>query len=265
VRVQRGTSARHGNLTAVAALVTLSACTVWWLWPWTASWLCRVGAVVGLVLAALHARDALAQSRATRASRAAFAAVVLGAIAIPAPEAARLIEGARANPRSFPPVAGPGDRVRLFFPDYMIFAISSRWRGTAYAKFTSATALGLSDPRVSAATRDDSWGDSINTTRANRNSRPTLWVDVQLPNRPELARRTAELELDLNVSYPSGIGRTFQTGRARFTPKLRLQLGAGGAGARYRALFLAGSLGGAVLIVLAGATLHRLADPTSGH
>jgi hypothetical protein len=67
-----------------------------------------------------------------------------------------------------------------------------------------------------------------------------------------------DLDVQLTVSYPSGMGSTYQNEYRTFTPKVHLQLGRGGVGAVYRALFLAGSIGGALVLIASGALLNRL-------
>lgn len=289
-------AAHHATLTGVAIVALLVCLGVWLLWDRYVTWLPWLGGGLGLLLTALHvggvarspnadldanrdrARQAAAagtlavdQSGRVGAPRAvpggltvpqtiALAALVAGALAVPAPEMVRLLGRWPINPNCYPPVAGPGDTVRLSFPQFIIYAINSTWRANPTVRVANAAELGLENRPLPARSNDDTWGNTLSGKRSAQSSKPTLWLDVDIPAAPSLARRSLDLDMRLDVSYPQGMGNTFSNSRARFSPKAHLQLGPARAGHIYRALLLLGSLGGALLVIFAGFVLKKLAQ-----
>jgi hypothetical protein len=287
----------HSVLNAIAILALLLALAVWLFWDGYVKWLPWLGAGLGLLQAALHAlkvgrspnadlaanrerarlavaAGTVAVDRAgnaatprampgaaglTLAHKGALAALLVGALAVAAPELTRLVARWPVNPNCYPPVAGPGDTVRVKFPQFIIFAINSYWSGSPSVRVANASEVGLEKPLLPARSNDSEWGDSISGKRSAQSNKPTLWIDVDLPTRPDLARRALDLDMRLEVSYPEGMGGSFHNAHGTFSPKARLELASSRAGLIYRALLVGGSLGGALVIVLAGMGLSRLA------
>jgi hypothetical protein len=257
-----------------------------------------IGAGVGLLLAGLHAarvlrsKNADLQANRARAQQETAAGTVVvdrpgistvprevpggsgpnagqiialvvmaaGALVIAAPELARALGGWPVNAGFYPPVIGPGDTARAYFPRTVIYSIKSYWRGSATARVANAAAIGLAVPQVQARTNEDSWGDRISLKRSEENGSSKLWVDLTMPDKPELAGKTLDLELSVNVQFPAGGGGSFHNAQNTYQPKARVQLASTRAGFTYQALLLFGSLGGAVLIVLAGFALKVFAE-----
>jgi hypothetical protein len=283
----------HGRITGLSLLAVLAALALWWFSLASRTWLPWLGAAAGLGLAVLHWRAAtrlrnadlaanLERARKETAARTvvvdtpgrsggprgvpgasglsrpqkvALATLLLAAAAISSSEFVRVLGGEPANADWYPPVVGPGDTARIHFPKFVIYAINSDWRGTPSVRVVNAAELGLQDSRLPATSANSEWGGALTATRSGQGAKPTLWIDVAVPARPELAGKTMDLAMTLDVSYPEAAGATYQNAQRSFKPKARLQLGPPLAGRRYRALAFGGMLGGAVAIVFAGGLL----------
>lgn len=165
--------------------------------------------------------------------------------AIASPEIVRLTRGWPTNPNMFPPVAGPGDEFRYYFPEH-ITSVKGLWRGVGHAELTS----GSTTERLQASTAGNSWGQSIYVERGYRETHP-VWLDVRLPARSR--GPVAQLRLHLSVEYPSAVGTSsFRVVTATRSASPMLQLGSPGGGTLYSRLFFAGTIAGLVLTLLLG-------------
>jgi hypothetical protein len=200
----------------------------------------------------------------------------VGVAVIPMPEIARVVRAWPANARAAPPVAGPGERVRLYFPEH-IRSLNRMWRGDGTVEIANSAQLGTSLYLV-ASSKSDSWASTIyESPDFEKMSRKDsqVWLEVVLPERPELAGRTIELVMSLDVTYPVEAGhshdrreRFFKSEHRAFKCTVHLQVAPRGAASAYESMFVLGTLGGTCLLFAASiwiyAVLHAAASGRHG-
>jgi hypothetical protein len=205
--------------------------------------------------------DPLPESRGLsfgRAHQAALTLFGLGVAALLAAEVLRVGQGWPLNPPWYPPVAGPGDRTYVYFPD-KIQSIKGYWKGKPYAVVANAAEVGLRNPALSARSKDNVWGNKIEAKSDETASRSTLWAEITVPDEAELAGKTLAVRLRMDTSYPRMRGNDrFEEVRQRFQHQAELYLASPHAGQQYRLAWWVGGLGGAAAVVLASLWLMRV-------
>jgi hypothetical protein len=195
--------------------------------------------------------------------------MTLAAIGMAAsPELLRSSKGWPLNSETYPPVAGPGDQVRVYMND-KITSVKGYWKGDARAMIRDGEA---GKPyTVSAKTNQNDWGSSISAKSSEKDTSSTPWVEVPIPNEPALAGKTVACDVLLRVIYPHLTGgSTFVSTPAQMERKLSVRLApAASAGASYNDWWWAGSVGGMGLLLIgctmlsgAAKSLARKAAPT---
>ena len=106
------------------------------------------------------------------------------------------------NPDCEPDVVGPGDRVRIHFPD-QVLSLNGFWTGTVTAKILNAEALGLEQDELPAFTRQSSWHEAIQDKRNQREQLSSIWAEVVVPPEPDLAWQTLQMRFIVEVRYPT--------------------------------------------------------------
>jgi hypothetical protein len=193
------------------------------------------------------------------AHRIAYVMLGLGVLALASSQLLRTASGWPANPDWFPEVAGPGDEVYVYFPQ-SISSIKGYWSGQATALVVNAAEVGLPTPQLTASSQQSTWGNTISAKSSEKYSRSRLWARVKLPPAGDLAGKTLQIKMNLGVSYPTMKGGGFENQQQPFSHTADLRLAAANAGGRYRAWWWGGLLGGAVLVLLPGILLAKLAD-----
>jgi hypothetical protein len=174
-----------------------------------------------------------------------------GVVLVFAPVLAKAVGGWKSNDGLKPEVAGPGDRVRVYF-DTRIDCVQSRWSGSPTATATLADGRRVSLPATS---KSDSWGGSLYVKSSEKSTHPSLWADVTLP--ADLPPGTTlQLDVTMDVRYPvMGGGNNFTDTSTRATLARGLALSSAGAGHTHW-LTLWGMIGGAVLLAVVGLMLY---------
>jgi hypothetical protein len=106
------------------------------------------------------------------------------------------------NANCQPEVVGPGDRVKIYFPD-QVMSINGFWTGTASAQILNGEALGLPQNELPAFTRQATWHEAIQDKRNQREQFSSIWVEVVLPQEPGLAFQTLQMRFTVEVRYPT--------------------------------------------------------------
>jgi hypothetical protein len=171
------------------------------------------------------------------------------------PEISRVRNGWVMNPDWRPMVAGPGDTTEFRFPEEFS-SLSGRWTGEASAIVLNAKELGLSTDRLTATTRQDKWGDSIDTRYGDKGSAVTPWAKVKLPASPDFSGKTLDRELSIEVTYPvvSEL-QQFENQQQSFTIRSPLHISTPVAAAAHRQAWLIGQLTGLGLYLVGSLAL----------
>jgi hypothetical protein len=202
----------------------------------------------------------------------AYLLLALAATAFALPEGLRAAGGYPVNSGCWPPVAGPGDTVRVEFPDH-ITSVKGLWQGQAHVYTLNAREVGLpEDYAIPATSASGSWGGTIRVQSDETKSRSALWADLHLPPAPDLAGKKLRLRVDLEARYPAPApqGDHFTDEKEMFSRTLTLQAAPSPEiGAAYNAWWVGGVLAGFVLTLAAGVLLalragwqRRKAPPT---
>lgn len=182
----------------------------------------------------------------------ALAALAIGVLSSPLAEVVRVAGGWPLNQAVSPPVAGPGDTIRVYLPQ-TISSVGGYWKANA-----RAGAVGAEDRSFPASSRQADWGDEITTSSKQRTSTSSLWADVTVPDEPSLAGQTQQLQVDLGVTYPRMSGfNTFREVRESYSRTLDLKLAPPGSGRVYYRLWLGGMVACGILLLAAGGVLAR--------
>lgn len=180
-----------------------------------------------------------------------LAAVILAAM----PEVVRASRGWPINSTAYPPVAGPGDHVRIYM-DGKIESIKSYWRGKADARIREGT---HTYPATTSTNQKD-WGTTIHAKSSEKSSSSTPWVGVTLPNEAGLAGKAVNCDIQLNVQFPQMQGSgTFTTASKSMQRTVGLNLAPVGAGTSYTSLWWQYTLAGMALLLVCSIFLVRIA------
>lgn len=147
-----------------------------------------------------------------------------------------------------PEVVGPGDEACFYFREKLT-SCKGMWHGSASAQVVNAEA-GTPPATLAARTKNSSWGSTI-SGKSTSNSTNHMFAYVTVPLQPELARKTLNLTVATNVTYPYKVSRSFTEENNAFQEQTTLQLATPRAGTLYSRLFWGGQLVGLGLLAIA--------------
>jgi len=179
-----------------------------------------------------------------------FATMFVGLVVIVLPEVVRIVNAWPLNDAMNPPVVGPGDEIEIRFAE-SVQSIKSYWAGRPTI---TATIVGEPNEKpfgISGASKQDVWGDQIQAKKSEKNSYSRLWVTAIIPNRADLAGKTLQLQIKLNVTCPAMNGLMFMNSNYDVHKTINIQLASVKAGATYDLLWWIGfAVGGGLVMVL---------------
>lgn len=185
-------------------------------------------------------------------------AIVLSIIGIgllPAAEIVGLVSGWHSNRSAFPPVAGPGEDVVLYWPETLV-CLKGFWKGTTSVQFTDEQQTLPLSP-VAAACSTEDWGQFVGG-RGTRNQETTIWTRITLPDDPGLSGKSIRLPAKISVTYPHSTGIIgFENREAEFANEFQFRLSSPKAAQTYFALWWGGLVLGGGLIALSAFLLRR--------
>jgi hypothetical protein len=180
----------------------------------------------------------------------ALGGLALGILPFVTPELVRLAFGWPLNRDWYPAVVGPGDESRIYF-DQTIYSLKGLWTGRAAAEVVNAREVGLDRERLEATTREADWGDVIHFEEKHRGGVQRPWVDVRIPDSPQLGGKELRVKVDLAAVFPADQGKIFVNQERQFTQTASVKLAdVPWAGRVYAALCRGGTLGGAAWLLL---------------
>lgn len=190
---------------------------------------------------------------------------VVGTLLTVAPFALKTVSGWPTVEGTKPEVLSPGDNVTIWFPD-RIQAVKGLWSGSP--RVTVVNDGGAGPLNLSATASNDTWGNTI-SGKSVSNSSPSLWAELKIPNNAALAGKTIEVRVDMDLSYPTATGNSFDNVTGKVTGTKKLTFAAAGASGMYRLSFWSAILG-AVLVAVSGfglavsaGALRKLAAPAT--
>lgn len=93
----------------------------------------------------------------------------------------------------------PGGVVRVFLAE-TVPTVDGLWNGVSQVTVRNAKELGI-EPKLNSGCAQYRWGESIRTSStSNRDAK--LYVDVYIPDKPELDGKTLELDIALSITFP---------------------------------------------------------------
>ncbi len=197
-----------------------------------------------------HAADPTRSAPGAGVGVVTLVALAFAVCAIPFAEVARVVSGWPLNPEFHFPVIGPGDSATLTFPGSMT-TVKSNWNGIGSLRLGNANELPAGAQaafRVSSHT--GTWGSTISVKSREKNSGVTPWIEVHVPDMPELAGKRVDLSLSLRTNFPTmnsgGTGWSEVT--KDFKRDTSVQLASAGAGRMYEAIWYFGTLVGLLII-----------------
>lgn len=182
------------------------------------------------------------------------------------PEGLRAKNAWPLNDATYPPVAGPGDTVRIYMGQ-KIESVKGYWRGRPRATVAVMGGPPATAVEAPSTTNDNNWGDNISVKSSEKRSNSTPYVNVTLPGDPSLAGKTVDCRVNLDVTYPeiSSSGHSFANQHKRLTHGTTLRLANQPlAGAAYDRAWWTGTAGGAGLLLVAGLLLMSSAKSLAG-
>ncbi len=190
-----------------------------------------------------------------------LAAVVLAAM----PEVVRASRGWPINSAAYPPVAGPGDQIRIYM-DGKIESIKGYWNGKADARIREGTHT----HSATTETNQNSWSSTIYAKSSEKSSSSTPWVAVTLPKESGLVGKAVNCDIKLDVQFPRSQGTgTYEVTAKSMERTVELNLAPVGAGASYTSMWWEYTLAGmglllvcSILLVRIARSLQRQAHPT---
>jgi hypothetical protein len=160
--------------------------------------------------------------------------LVIGVLALPFAAAPFLLKigfGWPTTPGVKPEVVGSGDTLRVHFVE-SVEAVGYLWRG---------------DPRA----RSETWGRDISVQHVNSKTTPRPWVDVTLPDNPNLVGKTVVVKVDMAVTRPVPNAVGFSDVKSTMSVTQIIHVAPAGAGVWYGRSFFA-CFGGAVFLSVCG-------------
>lgn len=185
----------------------------------------------------------------------AICVAVMGLCAMPAAEITGLVSGWHSNRSAFPPVAGPGDNVILYWPQ-SIECLKRKWKGTVDIQFTDDEQT-LPPAPVKATCPSEDWGRFVGG-KGPRNTDITLWTQVTLPEDPGLSGKTIRMPSKISVVYPHSTGLFgFENREAEFATEFKFRLSPPKTAQTYFILWWGGLLVGGGMVVASGFVLRK--------
>jgi hypothetical protein len=201
-------------------------------------------------------------------TRLALLCVLVGVVAVTVPEVLRLTNGWPVNANQSPPVAGPGDKVTFYFP-VSRSSVKGYWSGSAQAQVRDANNLGLANTSLQPTSHTSNWGNNIQAKSSEKNSSFTPWVELTIPNKPELAGQTLTFDLSLQLLYPLAMGNQFNNMHDEIKHSATVALASPLSGQTYiKTWWLAAlsclvlTLGGGICLAVQGSRMRQQAHPT---
>jgi hypothetical protein len=190
----------------------------------------------------------------------AFVLLLSGLVLLGLAEIKRSTSGWAYNDRWYPPVAGPGDTARFYFGQ-SISSVKGYWNAnSATASAANSAELGLTPSDVFVGTsKKDSWGSRISAKNSEKTSSSSLYMDVTMPRNPKLQGETAQMNMDLTVTYPAMSGSGFTEQKSKVSRSAPITFAAPEAGKQYMKFWWWGLMGGLFLEFVAGWMLLRKA------
>jgi hypothetical protein len=109
--------------------------------------------------------------------------------------------------------------------------------------------LGLADARLECSTNNRTWGGII-FGKSVRAEDAQLWTTIKLPSSENLAGKTIQLQINMDVTYPAEHGRGFQNEEESVEETVELHLASPRAGRTFRLVWWGGGAGGGILVLL---------------
>ncbi len=184
-----------------------------------------------------------------------YGVMLLALVMVPMGEALRLTKGWQINRNCDPVVAGPGDNIKVQFPDRIV-TVKGNWRGEGQAEILNADDLGVpSDMKL--VSSHDNWGEQIRIEHEyEAHFVRELWARIELPDDPRLGGKTLQIKMELDITYPKWKPGGFENTKETATHTVTLAVASErNAAATYYRYFIVGALGGLVLALLASCLL----------
>jgi hypothetical protein len=181
--------------------------------------------------------------------------MLVGIALLPTGEVVRLASGWPRNPNCYPMVVGPGDKTRLYLPN-KIESVKGLWNGRSTATVVNAEELGLTNPQLDCSSNDKTWGVFIGGKGSWGTSTSQLWSDVKAPSDENIAGKTLQVRIKMDVKFPAKHGLLrFEDEERPYEDVFELQIATPLAGRTYRNLWWGGGLGGGILVLVGSALL----------
>jgi hypothetical protein len=185
----------------------------------------------------------------------AIVVAIMGLCVMPAAEIMGLISGWHSNPSAFPPVAGPGDQVILYWPE-SLECLKRKWKGIVEVQFTDEQQT-LAPTPLKAICPSEDWGRFVGG-KGTRNTDITIWTQVTLPEDPSLSGKTIRMPSKISVVYPHSTGIFgFENREAEFATEFQFRLSSPQAAQKYLMIWWVGLLIGGGMVVVSGFVLRR--------
>jgi hypothetical protein len=186
-----------------------------------------------------------------------YVLMAVGVLAFLMPVVLHLVRGMKSNSGWHPEVVGPGEKAYIWFPQ-KIDCVKGLWSGQPRVTLLNGGELELPGPLpvFGATAKNDTWANTISVKSSEKNSHPTLWAYVQLPDVPALAGKTLKLCIDMDVSYPQTMGgNQWMQKQERHSHTASLIVSPSGAGSLFVSSWWLGFLAGTGSLLLCGALL----------
>lgn len=166
-----------------------------------------------------------------------------------APPVLQMVNSWPTNTTCYPEVVGSGDSARFYF-DKKITCVNAKWRGDTTVAVANAKQLGV-NPRLSATTKDETWGDTISGKNVSNSTVP-MYVDVAFAPEPDVGGKSLALNLGVRATFPFDFGnKRFDNRTAEFHHAAEVTLAPPGAGTTFYRSWWEGELMAAALVIVA--------------
>ncbi|MGE0434590.1 MAG: hypothetical protein AB7S36_20190, partial [Planctomycetota bacterium] len=179
--------------------------------------------------------------------------LLAAALACTAPELMRMAGNwPLVNPSYSPDpvVAGPGDTVSLQVgPSFT--TLTGKWKSDGESiKVTNGPELGITDSDLKVTASHADWGGTITVKKnSSADGTATPTASVTLPDMPQLAGKTIQFDIEMEVVYPKQSMSSFTDYSKDVKAHYSITMSPPGSGSLYRSLWLAGLIGAAVLFM----------------
>jgi hypothetical protein len=207
------------------------------------------------------ALDELPRTGLTLRHGLAFGLCVAGFLLLISPEVLRAKRPWPVNSHLSPSMIAPGEELHLGLGG-SFRSLEGMWQATGSVAVVNPPAEVPNCPRTLSFTSGGKpWGDRIESaSRITWNEQSvTPWLDVQLPDQPELVGKTLRLDIQMNVAYPIGWGTsTFKDEQKSYNLQTSVAFAAPGARQTYRAVWITTTALGLLLCLGGGLALRWL-------